>query len=131
MSIALDSAGHIIVADCCNNRVQVLRYSDGSHVRTIGSKGSGNGQFQYPCSVAVDGSGNIFVHDGVGNGRIQVFRVSDGAHVRSMCSKGSGPGRSSALAVLQSIGKAMLQLLTAAMIACRLCGAAMGRTCAL
>ena len=85
--MAFDSAGHIIVADCLNHRV--LRYSDGSHVQTIGSEGSGNGQFKFPCSVAVDCSGHVFVHDGEYNGRIQVFRLSDGAHVRSMCSQGS------------------------------------------
>ena len=47
----------------------------------------------YPCNVAVDGRGNVLVHDGYMNGRIVVFRVSDGAYVRSMCSKGSGPGQ--------------------------------------
>ncbi len=57
---------------------------------TIGSKGSGNGQFNCPSSVIVDGSGNMFVRD---DGRIQVFRVNDGAHVRAICSKGSGPGQ--------------------------------------
>ena len=45
------------------------------------------------ASVAVDGRGNVFVHDGYINGRIQVFRISDGAYVRSLCSKGSGPGQ--------------------------------------
>jgi hypothetical protein len=60
---------------------------------TIGSEVSGNGQFINPCSVAVDGSGHVFVHAGLSNRRIQVIRVSDGAHVRSMCSKGEGPGQ--------------------------------------
>ena len=73
MSIALDSAGHIIVADCCNNRVQVLRYSDGSHVRTIGSKGSGNGQFCGPYGVLIDGQGRIIMSDTY-NHRIQVLQ---------------------------------------------------------
>jgi DNA-binding beta-propeller fold protein YncE len=93
--VAFDGAGNIIVVECgtlYGARVQILRYSDGTHVRTIGSEGSGNGQFHKPCSVAVDGSGNILVHD-CGNGRIQVLRLSDGAYVRSMCSKGSGPGQ--------------------------------------
>jgi len=38
-----------------NHRVQVLRYSDGAHVRTIGSGGSGNGQFSFPYGgIAID-----------------------------------------------------------------------------
>ena len=41
----------ILVAD--NHRVQVLRLEDGSHVRTIGSKGSRPGQFGRPSGVAV------------------------------------------------------------------------------
>jgi sugar lactone lactonase YvrE len=34
--VAFDSEGNLVVADGENNRVQVLRYSDGAHVRTIG-----------------------------------------------------------------------------------------------
>jgi hypothetical protein len=53
--------------------VQVLRYSDGSHVRTIGSRGSANGQFFYPCGVLIDGQGRIIVSDSF-NHRIQVLQ---------------------------------------------------------
>ena len=53
--------------------MQVLRYSDGSHVRTIGSKGSGNGQFNYPWGVSFDGQGRIVVSDS-GNDRIQLLQ---------------------------------------------------------
>ncbi len=70
--VALDSAGHIIVADCSNHRVQVLRYSDGSHVRTIGSRGSGNGQFDRPWGVLIDGQGRLIVSDTC-NHRIQLL----------------------------------------------------------
>jgi tripartite motif-containing protein 71 len=73
MSIALDSAGHIIVADYFNCRVQVLRYSDGSHVRTIGRPGSGNRQFLYPWGVLIDGQGRLIVSDS-DNHRIQVLQ---------------------------------------------------------
>jgi len=37
-----------------------------------GGKGSGNGQFDSPTAIAIDGSGNFFVAD-TGNGRIQKF----------------------------------------------------------
>jgi len=53
--------------------VQALRYSDGSHVRTIGSEGSGNGQFNFPYGVLVDGQGRIIVSEYV-NHRIQVLQ---------------------------------------------------------
>jgi hypothetical protein len=54
--------------------VQVLRYSDGSHVRTIGSPpGKGNGQFNYPYGVLIDGQGRIIVSD-CSNHRIQVLQ---------------------------------------------------------
>ena len=72
--VAFDGAGYIIVADCWGHRVQVLRYSDGRHVRTLGGrKGNGNGQFNYPWGVAVDGQGRIIVSDG-SNHRIQVLQ---------------------------------------------------------
>jgi tripartite motif-containing protein 71 len=69
----LDGAGNIVVADYENHRVQVLRYSDGSHVRTIGSEGRGNGQFDCPYGVLIDGEGRIIVSD-CSNHRIQVLQ---------------------------------------------------------
>ncbi len=72
--------------------VQVLRCSDGAHVRTIGSLGSGAVQFICPRGVAFDGAGNIVVAD-FGNDRVQVLRYSDGSHVRTIGSQGSGNGQ--------------------------------------
>ena len=40
--VAFDGAGHLGVVEHSNCRMQVLNYADGSHVRTIGSNGSGN-----------------------------------------------------------------------------------------
>ena len=97
-SIAFDGAGHIIVSENRNHRVQVLRYSDGAHVRTIGrggsggKGGSGNGQFDHPSGIAVDGEGNIAVFDD-NNGRVQVHRLSDGAYLRTIGSQGRGDGQ--------------------------------------
>ena len=36
--IAFDDEGNLVVSDCHNHRIQVLRYPDGLHLRTIGSK---------------------------------------------------------------------------------------------
>ena len=60
--------------------------------RTIGSFGSGAGQFNYPFGVAFDGAGHIVVADR-GNNRLQVLRYSDGCHVRTIGSEGSGNGQ--------------------------------------
>jgi tripartite motif-containing protein 71 len=71
----------------------VFRLSDGAHIRTIGSKGSGNGQFAIGCcGVAFDSEGNLVVAD-CNNHRVQVLRYSDGAHVRTIGSEGYGAGR--------------------------------------
>jgi DNA-binding beta-propeller fold protein YncE len=47
--------------------VQVLRYADGGHVRTIGSNGSGNGQFKNPSGIAIDSDGRKVVADSCNN----------------------------------------------------------------
>jgi DNA-binding beta-propeller fold protein YncE len=61
--VAFDAAGHIIVVDAANTRVQVLRYSDCAHVRTIGIKCSG-GNFSVPQGgIAIDSDGRIVVAD--------------------------------------------------------------------
>ncbi len=58
-------------SECYGHRVQVLRYSDG--VRTIGCRGSGNGQFNNPLSsIAIDSDGHIVVAD-TSNDRVQVL----------------------------------------------------------
>ena len=35
--VAFDGDGNLVVSDCDNHRIQVLRYIDGAHLRTIGS----------------------------------------------------------------------------------------------
>ncbi len=61
-------------------------------MRTIGSLGSGAGQFKYPYGVAFDGAGNIVVAD-CNNHRVQVLSYSDGSHVRTIGSQGRGNGQ--------------------------------------
>jgi len=90
--VAFDSEGNLVVADCDNHRVQVMRYSDGTHLRTIGSEGAGAGQFLRPTGVAFDAAGHIVVVE-CDNHRVQVLRYSDGAHVRTIGSEGSDKGQ--------------------------------------
>jgi len=64
MGVAFDAAAHLVVFEYGNHRVQVLRYSDGTHLCTIGRHGSGNGQFINPCGgIAIDSDGRIVVAD--------------------------------------------------------------------
>jgi DNA-binding beta-propeller fold protein YncE len=75
-SIAVDSSGKKVYAtDTWNNRIQKFSTTDGINytlVKTWGSLGSGDGQFNYPYGIAVDPSGNIYVADTINN-RIQKF----------------------------------------------------------
>jgi len=61
----LQAAGKAVVS--AGISVQMLRYSDGAHVRTIGSQVSGNGKFCHPMGVAVVGVCEY------GNHRVQVL----------------------------------------------------------
>ena len=90
--VAFDGEGNLVVSDGENHRIQVLRYSDGTHLRSIGSYGKGMGQFNIPGSIAFDGAGHIVVVDRR-NHRVQVLRYIDGAHVITFGSVGSGNGQ--------------------------------------
>ena len=63
----------------------------GRFLTTWGSSGNGDGQFDGPFGVAVDGSGNVFVVDD-GNNRIQKF-TNTGAFLTTWGSSGSGDGQ--------------------------------------
>ena len=71
--------------------MQVIRYSDGSFLRSIGSEGTGAGEFKCPIGIALDDTGNIIVADW-DNHRLQVLRYADGSHVRTIGCMGSAPG---------------------------------------
>ena len=59
--------------------------------RTVGSYGSGNGQFNYPNGIAIDSSGDIFVTD-YDNCRVQEFD-STGNYLTQFGSYGRGNGQ--------------------------------------
>jgi len=78
------------VVDLGNNRLEQFNNS-GTYLRQFGSTGSGPGQFNYPTSVAIDSSGNLFVLDGY-NARVQKF-TSTGGYLLQFGSAGSGTGQ--------------------------------------
>jgi hypothetical protein len=69
--VAVNSTGAVYVADTGNHRIQKFT-SLGVYAATIGSQGTGDGQFDSPSGIAVDSNGFIYVAD-TGNNRIQKF----------------------------------------------------------
>ena len=72
--VTTDLRNRIIVADTGNNCIKIYD-KNGFHKETIGSEGSGPGEFIRPEGVTTDSDDNIFVFD-TGNKRVQVFKKS-------------------------------------------------------
>ena len=108
--VAVDGSGNVFVDDTGNNRIQkftntgtfLLSFgwgvADGMaafETCTTGCQagifGSGDGQFNFPNGLAVDGSGNVFVAD-TNNDRIQKF-TNTGTFLTKWGSTGSGDGQ--------------------------------------
>ena len=77
----------IATSDLHNGRVQILN-PDLTFYRSIGSKGSGNGEFNGPYDTAFDSAENIYVTD-AWNHRIQIFNL-EGQFSRQFGNKGKG-----------------------------------------
>ena len=93
--VAVDDRGAVYVIDNGNNRVVQLNLLGGM-VRTWGTKGVGDGQFDDPRGIGVGPDGTVYVADH-GNNRVQAF-TPDGQFLRKWGrnggdgSSGSGPG---------------------------------------
>lgn len=87
--IAVDSSGNIYVADLGANVVRKFS-STGTSIGTIGSGGSGDGQFNAPVGIAIDTANNLYVADS-GNNRIQKFN-SAGTFATKWGTVGTGNG---------------------------------------
>ena len=83
----------VYVSDATANVIQVYRFTafGFSFVRTIGSAGSGPGQFTGPEQVAIGGN-YLYVAD-FSNNRVQRFDKSTGAYVSQFGIFGSGAGQ--------------------------------------
>jgi hypothetical protein len=62
------------VSDSKTDRIQVLDYATGRHLRTIGSSGVGRGQFKCPLSFVLLDSALIVAE----SDRVQVLNYPDG-----------------------------------------------------
>ena len=70
--VAWDAAGNIYVADGYGNSRIAKFDKTGKFVKSWGSRGSDNGQFNIAHGIVIDSQGNVYVAD-TGNKRIQVF----------------------------------------------------------
>ena len=85
-STTLNSKGQVLVAEQRGNCISVLT-PEGDKIHTFGTKGSGEGQLNYPLGIAVDRDDNIYVSDCY-NHRIQKF-TSEGKFVAAVGNKGN------------------------------------------
>ena len=85
VSIGLNDQIVVLDQSQGSDRVVILN-KEGELIKSFGSKGSRNGQFNAPLGVDVDGEGRIIVSDSY-NHRIQVFE-NDGSFIRSFGSFG-------------------------------------------
>ena len=85
--VAWDSAGDIFVADGYRNSRIAKFDKDGKFVKSWGSRGAEQGQFNSLTSLATDSQGNVYAADR-GNKRIQVF-TSDGEFKSAISDIGS------------------------------------------
>lgn len=76
--IAFDSQGNVYVLDSGNHRIQKFG-PNGKYIASIGRKGQGPGEFQYPLSIDVDSEGYLYVSDS-GNQRIQILKPDSTDH---------------------------------------------------
>ena len=83
--VAVSSNGEVVVSEHYNHHISV--YSrEGKHIRSFGSFGSNEGQFQYPRGVAITSDNHILVADEY-NYRIQMFTM-EGRFAKSVGQKG-------------------------------------------
>jgi hypothetical protein len=86
IGVAVDGSGNIYIGDTYNNRIRKVTNSTGI-ITTIagtgiaGSSGDGgpatSAQLNFPCDVALDGSGNVYIGD-LNNNKVRKVNVSTG-----------------------------------------------------
>lgn len=85
-SLAVDDRGNLYVLDRGNFRVQKYD-SSGHYLATLGRKGQGPGEFQYPSNLRFDGEGNLWVFDSPARA-LKAF-ARDGTYIKSITIRAS------------------------------------------
>lgn len=80
----------LYVADAKKHHVLCFSTVDGSALRTIGQRGGGPGEFNYPTNLFVSRDGRLYVTDTL-NFRIQAFNA-DGTFAAEFGTQGDTPG---------------------------------------
>jgi len=81
--LAVSSDGSLIVlSNARTDTLDVYRTEDGSHVRTLGGRDTGPGEFMYPWNLCMTGRGTVLVAE-LRNRRIQEVTL-EGVHVKSI-----------------------------------------------
>lgn len=88
---ALDSEGHIYLADASSMRVLRVDGMSGANVTSFGSYGEGEGQFSGPAGVAIDAQDRIYVVDKPANRIIRVDDMSGSGWVTLSVPSGKTP----------------------------------------
>ncbi|MBD3299966.1 MAG: 6-bladed beta-propeller [Candidatus Moranbacteria bacterium] len=89
--VAIDSNDNVYVSGGNGNKNVHKFDSDGNFIGYFGKEGSGDGEFNYPRGIAVDGNDFIYVTD-LSTARVQKFD-SDGNFIAKWGSSGSGDGQ--------------------------------------
>jgi DNA-binding beta-propeller fold protein YncE len=90
--VAVDDArGRLYVVDARRHVLVVYELATGRLLRTVGKRGSGPGEFNFPTGVAVGVDGRVYVSDTM-NYRVEVFDA-DLAFVSSFGTLGVRPGQ--------------------------------------
>jgi DNA-binding beta-propeller fold protein YncE len=71
--LVMNPAGHLVVTEFGNNRVQWIDKTTGQSLKLWGSPGRDLGQLAYPWATAIDKHGRTVIVD-AGNNRLQVLR---------------------------------------------------------
>lgn len=90
--IAIDEKlNHLIVADTKSHDVKVFDIKTKKKIFTIGKRGKGDGEFNFPTNVVVDRRNSNIVVSDTQNFRVQVFD-KDGNFIRRFGKVGDRPG---------------------------------------
>lgn len=88
--VICDSSGYIYVADPDNGCIQVYQGDVGNWIRKVGSKGTGDGQLQYPTGLTLDRFGQLLVVDFFSS-KVSIFSKA-GMFQRNFGGKGTTKG---------------------------------------
>lgn len=81
----------LFVADSKAHRIVIFDLESGRRESSFGERGEGDGEFNYPSSLALSIDGDLLVVDQA-NARVQVFDT-EGSYVDQFGTRGPGPGQ--------------------------------------